>query len=79
MFQKMNQTYYLNRIFSELFDIEIRLMELENGQFDYKDAEDGQFDYKGDALGYGPKNILEEIPTKPEFDPDLFVFWLLML
>ena len=79
MFQKMNHSYYLNRIFSELFDIEIRLMELENGQFDYKDAEDGQFDYKGDALGYGPKNILEEIPTKPEFDPDLFVFWLLML
>ena len=75
----MNHSYYLNRIFSELFDIEIRLMELENGQFDYKDAEDGQFDYKGDALGYGPKNILEEIPTKPEFDPDLFVFWLLML
>ena len=75
----MNQTYYLNRIFSELFDIEIRLMELENVQFDYKDAEDGQFDYKGDALGYGPKNILEEIPTKPEFDADLFVFWLLML
>ena len=79
MFQKMNHSYYLNRIFSELFDIEIRLMELENGQFDYKDAEDGQFDYKGDALGYGPKNMLEEIPTKPEFDPDLFVFWLLML
>ena len=75
----MNHSYYLNRIFSELFDIEIRLMELENGQFDYKDDEDGQFDYKGDALGSGPKNILEEIPTKPEFDPDLFVFWLLML
>ena len=69
MFQKMNHSYYLNRIFSELFDIEIRLMELENGQFDYKD----------DVFRFGPKNILEEIPTKPEFDADLFVFWLLML
>ena len=75
----MNQTYYFNRIFSELFDIEVRLMELENIQLDYKDAEDGQFVYEGDALGYGPKNMLEEIPTKPEFDPDLFVYWLLML
>ena len=54
-------------------------MELENIQLDYKDAEDGQFVYKGDALGYGPKNMLEEVPTKPEFDPDLFVYWLLML
>ena len=69
-----NQTYYFNRIFSELFDIEVRLMELENIQLDYKDAEDGL-----DALGYGPKNMLEEVPTKPEFDPDLFVYWLLML
>ena len=75
----MNQTYYFNRIFSELFNIEIRLMELENVQLDYQDAEDGQLVYKGDALGYGPKNMLEEIPTKLEFDPDLFVYWLLML
>ena len=75
----MNHSYYLNRILSELFDIEIRLMELENGQFGYKDDENGQFDYKDDVFGFGPKNILEEIPTKPEFDADLFVFWLLML
>ena len=85
----MNHSYYLNRIFSELFDIEIRLMELENGQFDYKDDENGQFDYKDDkngqfdhkddVFGSGPKDILEEIPTKAEFNADLFMFWLFML
>ena len=69
-----NQTYYFNRVFSELFDIEVRLMELENIQLDYKDAEAGL-----DALGYRPKNMLEEVPTKPEFAFDLFVYWLLML
>ena len=51
----MNQTYYLNRIFSELFDIEIRLMELENVQLDYKDAEDGQFVTKVMHLDMGRK------------------------
>ena len=60
----MNHSYYLNRIFSELFDIEIGLMELENGQFDYKD----------DVFGSGPKDILEEIQTKDEFNADLFMF-----
>ena len=69
-----NQTYYFNRVFSELFDIQVRLMELENIQLDYKDGEAGL-----DALGYKPKTMLEEVPTKPEFEFDLFVYWLLML
>ena len=47
---------------------------IENIQLDYKDGEAGL-----DALGYKPKNMLEEVPTKPEFEVDLFVYWLLML
>ena len=35
-----NQTYYFNRVFSELFDIQVRLMELENMQgLDYQSGE----------------------------------------
>ena len=69
-----NQTYYFNRVFSELFDIQVRLMELENMQgLDYQNGEAGL-----DALGYKPKNM-EEVLPKPEFEVDLFVFWLLML
>ena len=58
----------------ELFDIQVRLMELENMQgLDYQNGEAGL-----DALGYKPKNM-EEVLPKPEFEVDLFVFWLLML
>ena len=35
-----NQTYYFNRVFSELFDIQVRLMELEGMQgLDYQNGE----------------------------------------
>ena len=69
-----NQTYYFNRVFSELFDIQVRLMELEGMQgLDYQNGEAGL-----DGPGYKPKNM-EEVLVKPEFDPDLFVYWLLML
>ena len=71
----MNHSYYLNRIFSELFDIEIRLMELENGQFDYKDSNQSY----DDVFGSAPKDILDEIQTKDDFNGDLFMFWLFML
>ena len=71
----MNHSYYLNRIFSELFDIEIRLMELENGQFDYKDSNQSD----DDVFGSAPKDILDEIQTKDDFNGDLFMFWLFML
>ena len=43
--------YHFNRVFSELFDIQVRLMELENMQgLDYQNGEAGL-----DALGYKPK------------------------
>ena len=71
----MNHSYYLNRIFSELFDIEIRLMELENGQFDNKDSNQSY----DDVFGSAPKDILDEIQTKDDFNADLFMFWLFML
>ena len=92
-----NQTYYFNRVFSELFDIQVRLMEIEGMQgLDYQNGEPFDIqvrlmelenmrglDYQNgeaglDALGYKPKNM-EEVLPKPEFEVDLFVFWLLML
>ena len=75
IFRKMaNQTYYFNRVFSELFDIQVRLMELEGMQgLDYQNGEAVL-----DGPGYKMKNM-EEVLPKPEFDPDLFVYWLLML
>ena len=71
----MNHSYYLNRIFTELFDIEIRLLELENGQFDYMTSNQSY----DDVFGSAPKNILDEIQTKNDFNGDLFMFWLFML
>ena len=71
----MNHSYYLNRIFTELFDIQIRLLELENQQFDYMTSNQSY----DDVLGAAPKNILDEIQTKNDFNGDLFMFWLFML
>ena len=71
----MNHSYYLNRIFTELFDIEIRLLELENQQFDYMTSNQSY----DDVFGSAPKNILDEIQTKNDFNGDLFIFWLFML
>ena len=71
----MNHSYYLNRIFTELFDIEIRLLELENQQFDYMTSNQSY----DDVFGSAPKNILDEIQTKNDFNGDLFMFWLFML
>ena len=75
IFRKMaNQTYYFNRVFSELFDIQVRLMEIEGMQgLDYQNGEAVL-----DGPEYKMKNM-EEVLPKPEFDPDLFVYWLLML
>ena len=75
IFRKMaNQTYYFNRVFSELFDIQVRLMEIEGMQgLDYQNGEAVL-----DGPGYKMKNM-EEVLPKREFDPDLFVYWLLML
>ena len=32
-----------------------------------------------DVFGSAPKNILDEIQTKNDFNGDLFMFWLFML
>ena len=66
MFQKLNHSYYLDRIFTELFDVQIRLLDLENQSYD-------------DLLEAAPKNILDETGTKNDFDSNLFIYWLLML
>ena len=50
-------------------------MELENGQFDYKDSNQSY----DDVFGSAPKDILDEIQTKDDFNADLFMFWLFML
>ena len=72
----MNHSYYLNRIFTELFDIEIRLLKLENQQFDSMTSNQSYDDVFGSAA---PKDILDEIQTKDDFNGDLFMFWLFML
>ena len=71
----MNHSYYLNRIFTELFDVQIRLLELENQQFDYMTSNQSY----DDVFGSAPKDILDEIQMKDDFNADLFMFWLFML
>ena len=75
IFRKMaNTTYYFDRVFSELFDLQVRLMETEGMQgLDYQNGE-----FVLDGPGYKRENM-EEVLPKRDFDPDLFVFWLLTL
>ena len=75
IFRKMaNTTYYFDRVFAELFDLQVRLMEIEGMQgLDYQDGESVL-----DGPGYKKENM-EEVLYKRDFDPDLFVFWLLTL
>ena len=73
----MNHTYYLDRIFTELFDIQIRLLNLENQQYDLFMKSNQSYD---DLLEAAPKNLLDETGTKSDFpDSNLFIYWLLML
>ena len=63
-----NSTYYFSRIFEELFDIEIRLMAIENTQ---------GLDYADDKLvpDKNETGDMEGVMYKHDFDQ--FVFWLL--
>ena len=72
----MNHTYYLDRIFRELFDVQIRLLDLENQQYDIFMKSNQSYD---DSLEAAPKNLLDETGTKSDFDGNLFIYWLLML
>ena len=71
----MNHSYYLNRIFTELFDVQIRLLDFENQQYDFMTSNQSY----DDLLEAAPKNILDETGTKNDFDGNLFIYWLLML
>ena len=69
-----NTTYYFSCVFEELFDLQVRLMAIEGMQgLDYEDGKSVL-----DRLGY-KKGDMEEVLYKRDFDPDLFVFWLLTL
>ena len=69
-----NTTYYFARVFEELFDLQARLVTIEGMQgLDYEDGKSVL-----DRPGY-KKGDMEEVLYKRDFDPDLFVFWLLTL
>ena len=63
-----NSTYYFSRIFEELFDVQVRLMAIENAQ---------GLDYEDDKLvpDKNETGDMEEVMYKHDFDQ--FVFWLL--
>ena len=63
-----NSTYYFSRIFEELFDVQVRLMAIENTQ---------GLDYEDDKLvpDKNETGDMEEVMYKHDFDQ--FVFWLL--
>ena len=63
-----NSTYYFSRIFEELFDLQVRLMSIENTQgLDY---EDGKL-----VLDKNENGETDEVMYKHDFDQ--FVFWFL--
>ena len=67
-----NTTYYFDRVFEELFDLQVRLMAIEGMQgLDYEDDKSVL-----DRPGY-KKEEMEEVLYKRDFDQ--FVFWLLAL
>ena len=63
-----NSTYYFSRIFEELFDIEVRLMAIENTQ---------GLDYEDDKLVLDKNENGETEEVMYKHDLDQFVFWLL--
>ena len=58
-----NTTYYFDRVFEELFDLQVRLMEIEGMQgLDYQNGESVL-----DGPGYKKENM-EEVLPKRDFD-----------
>ena len=63
-----NSTYYFSRIFEELFDLQVRLMSIENTQ---------GLDYEDDKLVLDKNETGETAEVMYRHDFDQFVFWLL--
>ena len=63
-----NSTYYFSRIFEELFDLEVRLMSIENTH---------GLDYEDDELVPDKNETGETAEVMYRHDFDQFVFWLL--
>ena len=63
-----NSTYYFSRIFEELFDVQVRLMAIENTH---------GLDYEDDKLVPDKNETGETAEVMYRHDFDQFVFWLL--